>query len=56
MKQVVVWLLVAVAALVSWALAEWRFEGWKKRKRRIVLLLVLAVGAQLIAWRILVRG
>lgn len=52
----VIALLVLVAVLVCWALAEMRIEGWNKRKRRIVLLLALAIAAQVVAWRITKGG
>lgn len=55
MSQIVIGLIVLITALVCWALAELRFAGWHRRKRRITLLLVLAIAMQLAAWRIM-RG
>ena len=55
MSRAVIGLIALMAALVCWALAELRFVGWRRRKRRITLLLVLAVAVQLLAWRI-IRG
>jgi len=55
MSQTVIGLIALMAILVCWALAEFRFAGWRRRKRRITLLLVLAIGVQLVAWKIM-RG
>lgn len=53
MKDVTVTgILVVTALLVCWALAELRFAGWRSRRRRIMLLVVLAIGGMVIAHRV----
>lgn len=53
MKDVTVTgILVVTALLVCWALAELRFAGWRSRRRRITLLVVLAIGGMVIAHRV----
>lgn len=50
MKDITVIAILAVTALlVCWALAELRFAGWRKRRRRITLLMMLAIGGMVIA-------
>lgn len=44
--------LIVSALLVCWALAELRYEGWSKRRRRVTLLVVLAAGVMVIAHRV----
>lgn len=55
MKITVFALLVAIALLVCWALAEWYYNGWKMRKRRIILLAVLAFGLEVICYNLFLK-